>query len=72
MSLCNNLAMSNRAPFADNGVPFVNLLSFLCNKCTRSSVVFLMCSYKEACGMGMLDGIMVAISVIRYLCVLGI
>ena len=72
VSLCSNLAMSNRAHFADNGVPLVNVLSFLCNKWTRSSAVFLMWSFKEACGIGMLDGIMVAVSVIRFLCVLGI
>ena len=69
MSLCNDLAISNRAHFADNGVPFVNLLSFLCNKCTRSSAVFLMCSFKEACDTGVLDGIMVPVSVTRSLCI---
>jgi hypothetical protein len=42
VSLCNNLAISNRAPFADKGVPFEKLSVFLCNKCTRSSAVFLM------------------------------
>ena len=48
VSLCSNSAISNKAALADKGVPFEKLFVFLCNKCTRSSAVFLMWSFNEA------------------------
>ena len=71
VSLYSMFAMSSNALFVVSGAFGVNYVLFLYNKCIRSYAVLQRWSFKEACGIVMLLGIIVAVFVILSLCVSG-